>query len=133
MNVLNNGKLNQSNKFKITFRLQNDIKRIIDWSTKWQMKFNTSKCKVVHIGKNNPNKTYEMDNNSLESSPVEKDLGVIITKDLSFDTHIANAIKKAKQMLGMISRTYEDKLVKNILHLYKSLVRPHLEYVTQLW
>jgi len=113
--------------------LQKDIDRVVDWSTTWQMKFNTSKCKVVHIGRNNTSQTYAMNNNCIESSPGERDLGVTVTEDLSFDTHIANAIKTANKLLGMISRTYDDKSKKNIIQLYKSLVRPHLEYATQIW
>uniref|UniRef100_A0A8C3HXH4 Uncharacterized protein n=1 Tax=Chrysemys picta bellii TaxID=8478 RepID=A0A8C3HXH4_CHRPI len=31
-----------------------------DWATKWQMKCNVDKCKVMHIGKKNPNNTYNM-------------------------------------------------------------------------
>jgi len=113
--------------------LQRDINNIMEWSNKWQMKFNTTKCKVVHIGTKNPNHQYTMDENPLQSSQGEKDLGVTINQDLSFDTHIANAVKKANQILGMIWRTYDDKSMKNILQLYKSLVRPHLEYATQVW
>ncbi|CAM5159894.1 unnamed protein product [Natator depressus] len=40
--------------------LQKDLTKLSDWATKWQMKFNVDKCKVTHIGKNNPNSTYNM-------------------------------------------------------------------------
>ena len=40
--------------------LQKDLTKLSDWATKWQMKFNVDKCKVMHIGKNNPNYTYNM-------------------------------------------------------------------------
>ena len=45
--------------------------------------------------------------------------------------HIANCVKKANQMLGMIQRTiaYKNKII--ILLMYKSLVRPHLEYAVK--
>uniref|UniRef100_A0A8C3F3S5 Reverse transcriptase domain-containing protein n=1 Tax=Chrysemys picta bellii TaxID=8478 RepID=A0A8C3F3S5_CHRPI len=33
--------------------LQKDLTKLSDWATKWQMKFNVDKCKVIHIGKNN--------------------------------------------------------------------------------
>ena len=113
--------------------LQKDIDTILAWANKWQMKINESKCKIVHMGSKNPNYEYKMDNQLLKSSPGEKDLGVFITNDLNFDHHIAKSVKKANQILGMIARTYDDKSKKNILQLYKSLVRPHLEYASQLW
>ncbi|CAM5084504.1 unnamed protein product, partial [Eretmochelys imbricata] len=40
--------------------LQKDLTKLSDWATKWQMKFNMDKCKVMHIGKNSPNYTYNM-------------------------------------------------------------------------
>ncbi|EMP29807.1 hypothetical protein UY3_13071 [Chelonia mydas] len=39
--------------------LQKDLS-LGDWATKWQMKFSVDKCKVMHIGKHNPNYTYKM-------------------------------------------------------------------------
>ena len=47
--------------------------------------------------------------------------------------HIANCVKKANQMLGMIQRTitYDNKRI--LLLMYKSLVIPHLEYAVQAW
>ena len=34
--------------------LQNDLNELMDWSVKWQLPFNIEKCKVLHLGKNNP-------------------------------------------------------------------------------
>ena len=42
-------------------------------------------------------------------------------------------VKTANQVLGMIKRTITHKTKENLLHLYKSLVRPHLEYCLQVW
>ena len=38
--------------------LQDDVKRLHDWSTTWQLPFNLDKCKVVHIGKNKEKREY---------------------------------------------------------------------------
>ena len=58
----------------------------------------------------------------------EKDCGVVIDSTLKPAAHIANCVKKANQMLGMIQRTNTYKNKKILLLMYKSLVRPHLEY-----
>ena len=65
----------------------------------------------------------------------EKDLGVIIhvDKSLTFTEHINFKIKIANRNLGLIFRTftYLDKDI--FMNLYKSLVRPHLEYASSEW
>ena len=37
-------------------RLQEDLNRLQNWSDKWNLYFKVEKCKVLHVGKNNPNK-----------------------------------------------------------------------------
>ena len=63
----------------------------------------------------------------------EKDLGVTIDSELSFEAHMDDKINKANGILGLIRRTftYLDKDI--LLTLYKALVRPHLEYANTLW
>ena len=58
---------------------------------------------------------------------------VIIDTKLSFEHHIAAKINKANSVLGLINRTFEYKDPKTMVLLYKSLVRPHLEYANQIW
>ena len=47
-------------------------------STEWQMLFNVDKCRVMHLGFNNPSVDYTMDGKSLKSVAEEKDLGVTV-------------------------------------------------------
>ena len=116
---------------------QSDINKLQDWSLKWNLYFNVQKCKVLHVGKRNPKCEYVMENNGVLSNiPVcteEKDLGVVFDEFISFDSHIQKAVNKANQMVGLIKRafTYLDK--ETLLLLYKSLVRPHLEYGNIIW
>ena len=63
----------------------------------------------------------------------EKDLGVIVTNTLKFDRQCAESYKTANKVLGFIYRNFEYKSKDIILPLYKSLVRPHLEYAVQFW
>jgi hypothetical protein len=114
-------------------RLQNDIDNLMSWANDWLLGFNESKCKVLHIGKKNPCYNYYMNGTELDTVTEEKDLGVLVTNNLSFSKHIAKAAAKANSVLGMIRRsfTYIDK--ESLLVLYKSYVRPHLEYCVQVW
>jgi len=60
-------------------------------------------------------------------------LGVIISEDLKWQKQCSEAVRKANRMLGMIKRNFIDRSQETIILLYKSLVRPHLEYCCQLW
>jgi len=97
------------------------------------MLFNADKCKVMHIGYDNKQAEYDMNDVKLECVSDIKDLGVIIGKDLKWEKHCSEAVKKANRMLGMIKRSFVDKSKKTIIPLYKNLVRPRVKYFSQVW
>ena len=108
-----------------------------EWTERWNLYFNVAKCKVMHIGKNNPKTCYYMkieeEKQKIETCAEEKDLGITFDANLNFDQHISNISKKANQMLGVIKRTFTF-MSKNIFtKLYKALVRSHLEYGNVVW
>ena len=79
-----------------------------------------------------------MGRESVESaSPVaekrENDLGVILNEDLKLEKQCSSAVSKANKILGMMKRNFVDRSKETVLPLYKSLVRPHLEYCCQVW
>ena len=61
----------------------------------------------------------------------ERDLGVLISKDLNFSRQCLMAKNKTNSMLGIINRVVSYKSSEVISKLYKSYVRPHLEYCIQ--
>ena len=69
----------------------------------------------------------------LERVGSEKDLGVIIDKDLKFSDHITSITVKALRVLFTIKRTIITRNSEVILKLYKALVRPLLEYAQVVW
>ena len=113
--------------------LQKDINNLLDWADKWQMTFNDDKCKVMHLGHGNLQFDYTMGSHTLEAVEVEKDVGVWIHNSLKPSYHCAKAVVKANQVLGQMSRAfhYRDKIYW--VRLYKTYVRPHLEYCIQAW
>ena len=97
------------------------------------MKFNVNKCKVMHFGYNNTSYEYSMNDEVLIDTEEERDLGISIHKSLKPSCHIAQYVKMANQMVGMIRRSFFYKDRKTIVLLYKSMVRSHLEYAVQAW
>ena len=114
-------------------QLQLDLEKLGEWSDKWQMPFNATKCKVMHIGYRNPHSEYILQGKALESTDSEKDLGVVITNDLKFSKQCIAVEKKAQKLLGYIKRQFGYRNKEIVLSLYNSLVRPQLEYAVQFW
>ena len=103
------------------------------WGLNNEMEFNIKKCKVIQAGSANIKFQYKMNNIKLESVDNHKDLGIYISSNLKVEKQCKEAYKKANMQLGFISRNFQFKSKDIILPLYKSIVRPHLEYAVQAW
>jgi hypothetical protein len=119
-------------------KLQSDLNKATDWATTWKMKFNNEKCKVMHIGKKNQAFEYSMSVNSIERkilgvTEAERDLGIIITKDLKWGCQTQKAANKANAVLGILKRTFSYWTPDTLKILYVTFVRPHLEYASSVW
>ena len=114
-------------------RLQCVIDKLHEWADTWQLRFNIDKCKIIHMGKNNPKFQYIMNNTPIQSVESERDLGVIIDHTAKPSLQCAKAAQKANQVLGQLLRSFQCRQTEVLVQLYKVFVRPHLEYAVQAW
>ena len=116
-------------------QLQHDIDVLAQWSKKWLLSFNVTKCKVLHIGNSTVHCSHQY---TLQEVPLEllddmRDLGIVIDSKLKFHAHTDSVTNKANRTLGLIYKVFECRDSDIILNLYKSLVRPQLEYNNAIW
>ena len=117
------------------FDNQCDIDKLGEWQDCWLLRFNTEddKCKVLHVGKNNPQHMYKLNNSPLPAVDTESDLGVVISSNWKWNDHIDKSISKANSCIAWVTRSVISRSPKVMINIYKSLIRPHLEYCVQLW
>ena len=112
-----------------------DIRELENWERIWLLRFNVSKCKVLHVNVNNkiPCYDYYLNGKKLDASEQEKDLGVITSPSLLWNEQIKASIAKANKNICWIARNLITREKKVMIAIYKALIRPHLEYCVQLW
>ena len=114
-------------------QIQHDLDELDKWANKWQMAFNSTKCKSLHLGNNNSKHQYSMGNTTLSQTTAERDLGVNIDDSLKFHKHTSAVVSKANQIMAVIRKSFEHLDRTTIPLLYKTLIRPHLEYRNAIW
>ena len=113
--------------------MKRDLHKLENWSDKWLLEFNPDKCTTMHIGHRNPEISYQLNGREIKSTEGERDLGVLIAKDLKPAQHIGKIVAKANRIVGLIKRNFTYMDTDMCCTLYCSLVRPHLEYAVQAW
>ena len=86
--------------------LQNGLNTLSQRTNDWLLSFNVDKCKVMHIGKNNPKLDYTMrtenENRILIETSEERDIGVWITYDLKHEKQVIAASQRAMAVLRSV-------------------------------
>ena len=115
--------------------LQSDLTALDLWADRWQIKFNPGKCEVMRITHNKDKSTtrYQVSGHELRNVSSYKHLGVIMANDLTWTKHVNGTDHNANKVVGLLKRTVGSKNKDIFSILYKSLVRPILEYASPVW
>ena len=68
--------------------LQRALINLLVWSTLWQLKLNLNKCLVLHLGRADPMFVYTINATKLLVTGYVIDLGVTLSKNLTFHEHV---------------------------------------------
>ena len=115
--------------------LQEDLDKLAIWEVKWMMKLHPDKCQVLAITKKKTliKKNYNLHDHTLEHVPSAKYLGITITSDLKWESHVTNISQKANKTIGFLKRNLNISNGKIKEKAYISLVRPTVEYASPVW
>ena len=115
-------------------QLNHDLLLINNWAHQWKMSFNPDLSKqaveILFSRKRNIEQHRELSFNNMPITvePYQKHLGLVLDSKLSFNQHLKDKICKANKGIGVIKRLRCYLPRKTLLTIYKSFVRPHLDY-----
>jgi hypothetical protein len=99
------------------------------------MAFHPDKCSIIRITRKKYVHTYPytLHGHTLSEETSAKYLGVTITDNMSWNTHIEQTAAKGNKKLGFLKRNLKVNNPEVKSRAYKSLVRPTLEYCSTVW
>ena len=119
-----------------TIKLQRDIDRLGLWARNLGMIFQPVKCSMMQLTRKwikTIHASYTLEGTDLENIENIKYLGVTITSDLRWNTHVSNVCTKANRTLGFLRRNLYSCPQEVKEAAYKGLVHPVLDYGSSVW
>ena len=109
--------------------LQRDLNSISEWCVAWNLSFNSTKCAALHFSRSLPSSssTHYLNGDSISDMVCHCDLGVIMSRDLSWNNHYDYISSKAYKTLGLIRHSFHHtSSIPTKRTLYISIIRPQI-------
>jgi len=103
--------------------LQQDLDTLCSWSEKWQLRFSAEKCTSDILCQQMP--TWQR--------AQRKDLGVVVRSDLKSTSQCNKSAAAVRRIIAMIKRHFRKLDTEDVLLIYKTYIRPRLEFCIQSW
>ena len=120
-----------------TTNLQNDLNKIYNWQKNNNMEFNADKFELLRYGKMEQLKIsthYTAPGGTrIKEKETVKDLGVMMSKNLTFSSHIEKVCAEAKKYSGLLMRSFTTRNPLIMKTLWNSIIQPRIDYCSQLW
>ena len=110
--------------------------KIYPWGPTNNMSLNGEKFEHLHVGNNLrqlKNSYTDPAGNLIEEKKEIRDLGVIITNDLTWSKHIKEVVSKARVMTAWVHRTFSTRDRAPMITMWNSQIRPILDNCSPLW
>ena len=114
--------------------LNRDLSKISKWAFQWKMRFDPDPSKQAqevifsHKILNTYHPSIYFNNKSVKQVPSQKHLGLILDNKLNFQEHLQNILNKVNKTIGLLRKLQNILPREPLLTIYKSFVRPHLDY-----
>ena len=120
---------------ELASELESDLRDTVDWGKKWLVDFNAGKTQLVSFDWSNNNGSIDvkMDGCVLEEKLSLKMLGLTFSSKLDWGSYIIFVAKTASKKIGALIRSMKFLSPEVALYLYKSTIRPCMEYCCHVW
>ena len=115
--------------------LESDLRDTVDWGKKWLVDFNAGKTQLVSFDRSNNSGSIDvkMDGSVLEEKSSFKMLSLTFSSKLDWGSHVISIAKTGSKKIGALIRSMKFLSPEVALYLYKSTIRPCMEYCCHVW
>ena len=114
-------------------QLQQAIDALVNWATEWQLSISVNKCSVLNVGRVTHITNLNIDGTALPVVSSVRDLGILVSHDLSPTLHISSIVCNAHKRSAAIYRVFVCRNVDLLVRAYLTYVRPLVEHDSVIW
>ena len=122
-------------QFELASEIESDLRDTVDWGRRWLVNFNAGKTQLVSFDRSNNTGAIDVkiDGSVFEGKSSFKTLGLTFSSKLDWGSYIISIAKTASKKIGALIRLMTFLSPDVALYLYKSTIRPCMEYCCHVW